>query len=144
MFCYGPLQMAEKKQGDQLEPTYSSFMRIRGVAWGTYQKRWTIGRSGERGSAISVLVARQDDDLCRRFMDFFLSLLLPLLLLNLRICTSTLYAIHSNWHFFCGGNWLYSFKMLGPLIIPNFFKYYFYYLKLPHWAYMNSLIKHFT
>ena len=28
----------------------------------TCQKRWTIGRSGERGSGISVLVARQDDD----------------------------------------------------------------------------------
>ena len=28
----------------------------------TSQKRWTIGRSGERGSGISVLVARHDDD----------------------------------------------------------------------------------
>ena len=27
-----------------------------------YQKRWTIGRSGERGWGISVLTARQDDD----------------------------------------------------------------------------------
>ena len=27
----------------------------------TYQKLWTIGRSGERGSGISVLVARHDD-----------------------------------------------------------------------------------
>ena len=26
------------------------------------QRRWTIGRSGERGSGISVLVARHDDD----------------------------------------------------------------------------------
>ena len=26
------------------------------------QKRWTIGRSGERGSGISVLAARHDDD----------------------------------------------------------------------------------
>ena len=28
----------------------------------TYQKRWTIGRSGERGLEISVLAARHDDD----------------------------------------------------------------------------------
>ena len=32
------------------------------VAKRTCQKRWTKGRSGERGSGISVLVARQDDD----------------------------------------------------------------------------------
>ena len=48
--------------GDQLEPTYSRSVRIQDVALRTYQKRWTIGRSGERGSGISVLVARQDDD----------------------------------------------------------------------------------
>ena len=53
---------AEQKQGDQLEPTYSSSVRIRDVALRTCQKRWTIGRSGERGSGISVLVARHDDD----------------------------------------------------------------------------------
>ena len=32
MHSYGPLHMAEQKQGDQLEPTYSSSVRIRGVA----------------------------------------------------------------------------------------------------------------
>ena len=32
------------------------------VALRTCQKRWTIGRSGERGSWISVLAARHDDD----------------------------------------------------------------------------------
>ena len=37
-------------------------MRIRDVALKTYQRRWTIGRNGERGSGISVLAARQDDD----------------------------------------------------------------------------------
>ena len=57
MFSYGPPHMAEQKQGDQIEPTYSSSMRIRDAVLKTYQKRWTIGRSGERGSA-----ARQDDD----------------------------------------------------------------------------------
>ena len=47
---------------DQLEHTYSSYVRIRDVTLTTSQKRWMIGRSGERGSGISVLAARHDDD----------------------------------------------------------------------------------
>ncbi len=50
MFSYGPLHMAKQNQGDQLESTYSSSVRIRDVALRTCQKRCTIGRSGERGS----------------------------------------------------------------------------------------------
>ena len=42
--------------------TYSSYVRIRDVVLKTCQKRWTIRRSGERGSGISVLAARYDDD----------------------------------------------------------------------------------
>ena len=52
----------QAKAGWQLEPTYSSSVRIWDVTLGTCQKWWTIGRSGERGSMISVLVARHDDD----------------------------------------------------------------------------------
>ena len=37
------------------------FVRIRDVALKTYQRWWMIGRSGERGSGISVLAARHDD-----------------------------------------------------------------------------------
>ena len=55
MFSYGPPHMAKQKQWDHLEPTYSSSVRIRDVAQRTCQKRWAIGRSGERGSA-SVLL----------------------------------------------------------------------------------------
>ena len=62
MYSYGPPYMAKQKQDDQLEPTYSSYVRIRDVAPKTCQKRWMIGRSGERGSGISVLAARHDDD----------------------------------------------------------------------------------
>ena len=62
MYSNGTLHMAEQKQGDQIEPTYSSSVRIRGVALRTCRKRWTIGRGNERGSGISVLIARQDDD----------------------------------------------------------------------------------
>ena len=60
MFSYGPLHMVEQKLGDQLEPTYNS--SVRGVAQRSRQKRWRIGRGGERGSGISVVMAWQDDD----------------------------------------------------------------------------------
>ena len=48
MYSYGPLHMAEQKQDDQLKHTYSSYVRIWDVAQRTCQRRWTIGRSGER------------------------------------------------------------------------------------------------
>ena len=54
--------MAAQKQDDQHERTFSSYERIRDVVLKTYLGRWTIGRSGERGSGISVLPARYDDD----------------------------------------------------------------------------------
>ena len=54
--------MDEQKKDDQLEPTYSSSVPIRDVALRTCRKQWTIGRGGERGSGISVLIVRQDDD----------------------------------------------------------------------------------
>ena len=50
------------KQDDQLELTYSSYLRTQDVTLKTCQRRWIIGRSGERGSGISVLAARHDDD----------------------------------------------------------------------------------
>ena len=62
MYSYEPPHMAKQKQDDQLEHTYSSYVRIRDVALKTCQKRWMIGRSGERGLCISVLAARADDD----------------------------------------------------------------------------------
>ena len=62
MYSYGPSHMAGQKQDDQLEHTYSSYVRIRDIALRTCQRPWTIGRSGERGSGISVLAARHDDD----------------------------------------------------------------------------------
>ena len=53
---------AEQKRDDQLEHTYRSYVRIRDVSLKTCRKRWTIGRSDERGSGISVLAAQHDDD----------------------------------------------------------------------------------
>ena len=55
--------MAGQKQDDQLEHTFSSYVRIRDVALKTCQRQWTIGRSGERRSRISMLAARHDDDI---------------------------------------------------------------------------------
>ena len=62
MYSYGPPHRAKQKQDDQLEHTYSSYVRIWDVTLKTCQKRWMIGRSGERGSGISVLAAWHDDD----------------------------------------------------------------------------------
>ena len=62
MYSYGSPHMATQKQDDQLERTFSSYVRIRDVVLKTYLGRWTIGRSGERESGISVLPARYDDD----------------------------------------------------------------------------------
>ena len=62
MYSYGPPHMAVQKQDDQHEHTFSSCVRIRDAVLRTYLGRWTIGRSGERGSGISVLPARHDDD----------------------------------------------------------------------------------
>ena len=62
MYTYGSPHMAAQKQDDQLERTFSSYVMIQDVVLKTYLGRWTIGRSGERGSGISVLPARYDDD----------------------------------------------------------------------------------
>ena len=62
MYSYGPPHMAEQKQNDQLEHTYSSYVRIRDVVLKTCLRWWTIRKSGEKASEISVLAARHDDD----------------------------------------------------------------------------------
>ena len=62
MYSCGPPHMANQKQDGQLEHTYSSSVMIRDVTLKTCQRRWMIGKHGERGSGISVLAARHDDD----------------------------------------------------------------------------------
>ena len=52
----------KQNQDDQLKHTYSSYVRIRDVTLKTCQRQWMIGRSGEKGSGISVLAAWHDDD----------------------------------------------------------------------------------
>ena len=71
MYSYRPPHMAEQKQDDQLEHTYSSYVRIRDVALKTCWRRWTIGKSGVRGSGISVPAVGNDDDIFTRIKDGF-------------------------------------------------------------------------
>ena len=75
MYSYGPPHMAVQKQEDQHEHTFSNYVRIRDVVLRTCLGRWTIGRSGERGSGIAVLPARHDDDIvyikCEMFLCVF-------------------------------------------------------------------------
>ena len=58
MYSYGPPHMAEQKLDDHPEHTFSSYVRIRDVALKTCLRQWTIGRSGERVSGISMLATR--------------------------------------------------------------------------------------
>ena len=62
MYSCGPLHIDEQRQDDQLETTHSSSVPIQDVALKTCRKQWAIGRGGERGSWISVLIAQHDDD----------------------------------------------------------------------------------
>ena len=62
MCSCGPPHMANQKQDDQLEHSYSSYVMIRDVTMKTCRRRWMIERRGERGPEISVLVAGPDDD----------------------------------------------------------------------------------
>ena len=62
MYSYGPPHMAVQKQDDQHEHTFSNYVRIQDVVLKTCLGRWTIGKSDERGSGISVLLAWHDDD----------------------------------------------------------------------------------
>ena len=52
----------EQRQDNQLEPTYSSSVPIRDVDLKTFWKQWKIEKGDEKGSGISVLMARRDDD----------------------------------------------------------------------------------
>ena len=54
--------MAVQKQDDQHEHTFSNYVRIQDVVLKTCLRRWTIGKSDERGSGISVRPAHDDDD----------------------------------------------------------------------------------
>ena len=54
--------MDEQRQDNQLEPTLSSCVPIWDVVLKTCWKQWLIEKGGEKGSGISMLMARHDDD----------------------------------------------------------------------------------
>ena len=58
MYSCGPLHMDEQRQDIQFKLTYSSSVPVHDVALRISRKQWTIGRCGERGSGISMLIAR--------------------------------------------------------------------------------------
>ena len=49
MYSYGPPHMAEQKQDNKLEHTYSSYVRIRDVALKTCQSWWRMGEVVREG-----------------------------------------------------------------------------------------------
>ena len=53
--------MDEQGQGDELEPTYNSFMPIQDVPLKTYREQWTIEKGVGGGSGKSALVVRHED-----------------------------------------------------------------------------------
>ena len=112
MYSYGPPHLAGQKQDHQHEHTFSSYVRIQDVALKTCQRRWTIGKSGERGSGISVLSARHNDDDCRYKYRFYYCKvdikLTPVVLLRILL------------------DWLRSGKGLNPLSSQLLFKKYHY------------------
>ena len=56
MYSSRPVHMDKQRQYDQVEPIYSSSVSIRDVALKTCRKQWTIKKSSEKGSEISVLM----------------------------------------------------------------------------------------
>ena len=108
MYSYGPPHIAKQKQDGQLEHTYSSYVRIWDVAPKTCQRRWTIGRSGERGSGISVLAAWYDDDyiyiyiyICTNFIKHNRHFMSTYFLLDPFEFPYYFYRIQGNWFMYC-------------------------------------------
>ena len=64
--------MDEKRQDDQLEPTYSSSVPIWDVALKSCWKKWIIEKGDEKGSGLSVLMSRYDDNDDDQFHAFFM------------------------------------------------------------------------
>ena len=72
MYSCGPPHMDVQKQDDQPELTYSNYVKTQDVTLKTCRRRWMIGRSGERGSGISVQAARHDDEVLQEEFDSLL------------------------------------------------------------------------
>ena len=62
MYSCESLHVDEQAQDDPLEPIYNNSVPIQDVGLKTCRKQWTIEKGGEKGSGISVLMARHDND----------------------------------------------------------------------------------
>ena len=84
MYSCEPLHM-----DDQLEPTYSNSVTIRGVALRTCQKQCTTEKGSEGGSGISMLMARlHDDDNDDIYIYIYIYILIKTVVFNLVMATS--------------------------------------------------------
>ena len=118
MYSCGPLHMAIQKQDDQLEHTSSSYVMIRDVTLKTCQRRWMIGRRGERGSGISVLTARHDDkDETKQNLPSYLSLSVPICLsINRLIDQSILVCLSLSFYHLCQYVSIYLYRLIGQVV----------------------------
>ena len=62
MYFSGLFYIDKQMQDDHLEPTYNTSVPIQDEALQTYRTQWMIEKGGKRGSEISMLIARPDDD----------------------------------------------------------------------------------
>ena len=62
MYSHGPPHMAKQKQDDQLEHTYSSYVRIRDAAPEELPEAMNDREKWRERVRISVLAARHDDN----------------------------------------------------------------------------------
>ena len=124
MFSYGPPHMAQQKQDDQLEPTYSWSVRIRDIALRTNQNRRTIGRSGDRGSGISMLAARHEDDdmVLSHWLSSITKTTHVLLYISMCVCVCVCARVQNN----------YLFELEWWKLHPYLFSCFFSLLKINH------------
>ena len=95
LLLWNPRIWPSKRWDDQLEHTYSSYVRIWDVALKTCQRWWMIGRSGERGSGISVLATWHDDD-----DDEISKMLICTAMLYYTLTPANIHLIHTHTHIY--------------------------------------------
>ena len=128
MNSYGPPHMAKQKQDDQLELTYSSYVKTQDVTLKTCRRRWMIGRSGERWSGISVW--RHDMMMIMTVKHFILAIsvfqeLLYLIMFTIILNSWTLYTWLKYYIYIY--IYIYQLKFLSTQLFPlwDYFVYIF-------------------
>ena len=132
MYSYGSPHMAVQKQDNQYERTFSSYVRIRDVVLKTYQGRWTIGRSGERGSGISVLPARYDDDDIYIYMHLKTWGIRRVMEIMVELCVNVNILVFTLNH--------HQVSLCVMMHLPNYIQFYFLKVKLNNEKAFNMLI----